>query len=82
MIDFSKTSETCAAEFKHWQSLISLFFHRDKVQAELNPPTPTTDFGSTTQKDFCVEGFVPLTPKTTQVCNIVYINSTQKNKKN
>ncbi|XP_026195620.1 sperm-associated antigen 8 [Anabas testudineus] len=40
---------------------------RDKVQAELNPPTPTTDFGSTTQKDFCVEGFVPLTPKTTQV---------------
>ncbi|XP_042369547.1 sperm-associated antigen 8-like [Plectropomus leopardus] len=33
----------------------------------MNPPTPKTDFCSTTQRDFCVEGFVPLTPETTQV---------------
>ncbi|GAA6213801.1 sperm-associated antigen 8 isoform X1 [Lates japonicus] len=47
---------------KHIAQMIS-----DKVHAELNPPTPKTDFCSTTQKDFCVEGFVPLTPETTQV---------------
>ncbi|XP_034403164.1 sperm-associated antigen 8 [Cyclopterus lumpus] len=40
---------------------------REKVHAELNPPIPETDFCSTTQKDFCVEGFVPFTPETTQV---------------
>ncbi|XP_040013782.1 sperm associated antigen 8 isoform X2 [Xiphias gladius] len=40
---------------------------RGKVHAELNPPPPKTDLCSTTQRDFCVEGFVPLTPETTQV---------------
>ncbi|XP_068430464.1 sperm-associated antigen 8 [Clinocottus analis] len=40
---------------------------REKVQADLNPPSPETDYCSTTQKDFSVEGFVPLTPETTQV---------------
>nr|XP_020470782.1 sperm-associated antigen 8 isoform X3 [Monopterus albus] len=47
---------------KHITQMIS-----EQLHAELNPPTPKTDFCSTTQKDFCVEGFVPLTPKTTQV---------------
>nr|XP_020470781.1 sperm-associated antigen 8 isoform X2 [Monopterus albus] len=46
---------------KHITQMIS-----EQLHAELNPPTPKTDFCSTTQKDFCVEGFVPLTPKTTQ----------------
>ncbi|XP_028458170.1 sperm-associated antigen 8 [Perca flavescens] len=40
---------------------------REKVHAELKPPSPKTDFCSTTQKDFCVEGFVHFTPQTTQV---------------
>lgn len=71
--------ETSAAEFKHWQMLISLFSHREKIYAELNPPTPKTDFCSTTQKDFCVEGFVPLKPDTTQVCNIIYFYFIDRN---
>uniref|UniRef100_A0A665XBX2 Sperm associated antigen 8 n=1 Tax=Echeneis naucrates TaxID=173247 RepID=A0A665XBX2_ECHNA len=33
----------------------------DKINAELNPPTPKTDFCSTTQRDFSVKGFVPRT---------------------
>ncbi|KAK5851710.1 hypothetical protein PBY51_023243 [Eleginops maclovinus] len=40
---------------------------REKVTAERNRPSPKTDFCSTTQKDFCAQGFVPLTPETTQV---------------
>ncbi|XP_068588550.1 sperm-associated antigen 8 [Cebidichthys violaceus] len=42
---------------------------REKVQAELNPTELSleTDYCSTTQKDFGVEGFVPLIPETTQV---------------
>ncbi|KAM8828876.1 sperm-associated antigen 8 isoform 2-T2 [Spinachia spinachia] len=40
---------------------------RGEVQAELNTQSPEMDYCSTTQKDFCVEGFVPLTPETTQV---------------
>ncbi|XP_044031043.1 sperm associated antigen 8 isoform X2 [Siniperca chuatsi] len=47
---------------KHIAQMIS-----EKVHAERNPPTPKTDFCSTTQRDFCVEGFVPLTPDKTQV---------------
>uniref|UniRef100_A0A3Q0STV0 Sperm associated antigen 8 n=1 Tax=Amphilophus citrinellus TaxID=61819 RepID=A0A3Q0STV0_AMPCI len=39
----------------------------EKIRADLNPPTPKTDYCSTTRKDFCVEGFVPLKPETTQV---------------
>ncbi|XP_037607884.1 sperm associated antigen 8 [Sebastes umbrosus] len=39
----------------------------EKVHAEMNPPIPKPDYRSTTHKDFCVEGFVPLTPETTQV---------------
>ncbi|XP_049909182.1 sperm associated antigen 8 [Epinephelus moara] len=39
---------------------------REKIQADMNPPTPKTDFCSTTQKDFCVDGFVSVTPKSTQ----------------
>lgn len=55
--------------FRHCQilRLISCCLHREKVHAELKPPSPKTDFCSTTQKDFCVEGFVHLTPQTTQV---------------
>ncbi|XP_029301065.1 sperm-associated antigen 8 [Cottoperca gobio] len=40
---------------------------REEAHAKLNPTSPKTDFCSTTQKDFCVEGFVPLSPETTQV---------------
>ncbi|KAM7393239.1 hypothetical protein PAMA_008067 [Pampus argenteus] len=47
---------------KHIAQMIS-----EKIHAERNPPTPKTDFCSTTQKDFHVEGFVPLTPQATQV---------------
>ncbi|KAF3702293.1 Sperm-associated antigen 8 [Channa argus] len=47
---------------KHIAQMIS-----EKIHAELNPPTPKTDFCTTTQKDFSVEGFVPHTPETTQV---------------
>ncbi|KAM7369315.1 hypothetical protein PAMP_013591 [Pampus punctatissimus] len=39
----------------------------EKIRGERNPLTHKTDFCSTTQKDFCVEGFVPLTPEATQV---------------
>ncbi|CAK6965129.1 sperm associated antigen 8 isoform X2 [Scomber scombrus] len=40
---------------------------REKIHEELNPPTPKTDFCSTTKRDFTVEGFVSLTPETTQL---------------
>ncbi|XP_060917000.1 sperm associated antigen 8 [Labrus mixtus] len=39
---------------------------REKIQAEQNSPPAESDFCSTTQRDFCVEGFVPLTPELTQ----------------
>ncbi|KAI3361955.1 hypothetical protein L3Q82_012306, partial [Scortum barcoo] len=48
------------------QRLISSCFNSEELHAERNPPTSKTDFCSTMQKDFCVEGFVPLTPETTQ----------------
>ncbi|XP_067430965.1 sperm associated antigen 8 isoform X1 [Thunnus thynnus] len=48
---------------KHIAQMIS-----EKIHADLNPPTPKTDFCSTTKNDFCMEGFVPLTPETTEVC--------------
>ncbi|XP_022059732.2 sperm associated antigen 8 [Acanthochromis polyacanthus] len=46
---------------KHIAQMIS-----EKLHAERNPPIPKTEYCSTTQTDFCVEGFVPSTPKTTQ----------------
>ncbi|XP_051907103.1 sperm associated antigen 8 [Hippocampus zosterae] len=36
---------------------------RDKIHAERNPPLPQTEFATTTQRDFRVEGFVPQTTK-------------------
>ncbi|XP_071390193.1 sperm-associated antigen 8 [Centroberyx affinis] len=39
----------------------------EKVHAEFSPAPPKTDFRSTTQKDFIVEGFVPLDPEPTNV---------------
>ncbi|XP_061555215.1 sperm associated antigen 8 [Phycodurus eques] len=36
---------------------------KDKIHAERNPPLPQTDFSTTTQRDFRVEGFVPQTTK-------------------
>ncbi|XP_039470310.1 sperm associated antigen 8 isoform X1 [Oreochromis aureus] len=39
----------------------------EKIRADLNPQTPKTEYCSTTQKDFCVEGFVPFKPETTRV---------------
>ncbi|XP_015228663.1 PREDICTED: sperm-associated antigen 8 [Cyprinodon variegatus] len=36
---------------------------REKFQAELTPPEPEVDYSSTTQRDFCVSGFVPSRPK-------------------
>ncbi|XP_035465220.2 sperm associated antigen 8 isoform X1 [Scophthalmus maximus] len=38
---------------------------RAKVHAEMNPPTPKTDFSSTTQRDFTAQGFVPPAPEAT-----------------
>uniref|UniRef100_A0A3Q2XED9 Sperm associated antigen 8 n=1 Tax=Hippocampus comes TaxID=109280 RepID=A0A3Q2XED9_HIPCM len=43
--------------------LDDVFFCRDKIHAERNPPLPQTDFATTTQRDFRVEGFVPQTTK-------------------
>ncbi|CAL8320954.1 unnamed protein product [Lota lota] len=45
--------------------LAKMFTQRisEKVHAELNPVTPTTDFSSTTHRDFNSGGFVPLPPK-------------------
>ncbi|XP_061656041.1 sperm associated antigen 8 isoform X1 [Phyllopteryx taeniolatus] len=36
---------------------------KDKIHAERNPPLPQTDFSTTTQRDFRVEGFVPQATK-------------------
>ncbi|XP_070845760.1 sperm-associated antigen 8 [Chaetodon trifascialis] len=47
---------------KHITQMIS-----ERIHAEQKPTTPKAEFCSTTQKDFCVDGFVPLTPATTQV---------------
>ncbi|CAL8405940.1 unnamed protein product [Arctogadus glacialis] len=38
----------------------------EEVHAEFNPVTPTTDFSSTTHRDFTGGGFVPLPPTTTK----------------
>ncbi|KAJ4926245.1 hypothetical protein JOQ06_008426 [Pogonophryne albipinna] len=40
---------------------------REKVNAERNKPSPKMYFCSTTHRDFCVQGWVPLNPGTTQV---------------
>ncbi|XP_006803544.1 sperm-associated antigen 8 isoform X1 [Neolamprologus brichardi] len=47
---------------KHTAQMIS-----EKIYADLNPLTPKTEYCTTTQKDFCVEGFVPHKPETTRV---------------
>ncbi|XP_003440134.1 sperm-associated antigen 8 isoform X4 [Oreochromis niloticus] len=47
---------------KHTAQMIS-----EKIRADLNPQTPKTEYCSTTQKDFCVEGFVPFKPETTRI---------------
>ncbi|XP_068191204.1 sperm-associated antigen 8 [Antennarius striatus] len=39
----------------------------EKIQSERKQPTPSTDFCSTTQRDFCVKGFVSSAPETTPV---------------
>ncbi|XP_028274181.1 sperm-associated antigen 8 [Parambassis ranga] len=39
----------------------------EKIKAERNPPTPETDYNTTTQTDFGIKGFVPLRPQTTQI---------------
>ncbi|XP_024857843.1 sperm associated antigen 8 [Kryptolebias marmoratus] len=38
----------------------------EEVRAQLNPPPPGTEFCSTTQKDFCVQGFVSRRPRATK----------------
>ncbi|XP_074546911.1 sperm-associated antigen 8 [Halichoeres trimaculatus] len=45
---------------KHIALMISEQFHAEKI-----PPKSKTDFCTTTQTDFCAEGFVPLTPEPT-----------------
>ncbi|XP_076016128.1 sperm-associated antigen 8 [Genypterus blacodes] len=40
---------------------------RQQEQARSEAPPPLTDFCSTTQRDFSVQGFVPVTPQVTQV---------------
>ncbi|XP_069015441.1 sperm-associated antigen 8 isoform X1 [Embiotoca jacksoni] len=39
----------------------------EKAHAERNPPTLQTEYSSTSHTDFCVKGFVPRKPETTQV---------------
>lgn len=39
----------------------------EQIHAERNPPIPKTDYCTTTQRDFCVKGFVPHTHEKTQV---------------
>ncbi|XP_041667648.1 sperm associated antigen 8 [Cheilinus undulatus] len=46
---------------KHIALMIS-----EKFRAEKNLPQPKTDFSSTTQRDFCADGFVPPTPEPTE----------------
>ncbi|MEQ2253991.1 hypothetical protein ILYODFUR_038279 [Ilyodon furcidens] len=48
--------------------LLTSCFHREKIHTEQSPPPPEADYSSTTQKDFCVPGFVPSRPKSTRVC--------------
>uniref|UniRef100_A0A8C7ZYA2 Uncharacterized protein n=1 Tax=Oryzias sinensis TaxID=183150 RepID=A0A8C7ZYA2_9TELE len=38
------------------------------MQAEMNTPTPETQFCSTTHRDFCIPGYEPSRPKAAQVC--------------
>ncbi|KAM3599190.1 uncharacterized protein V6R79_001487 [Siganus canaliculatus] len=38
-----------------------------KIEEERKIPTPETDYCSTTRRDFCVEGFMPCTPETSQL---------------
>ncbi|XP_069563324.1 sperm-associated antigen 8 isoform X2 [Brachyistius frenatus] len=38
----------------------------EKAHAERNPPTLQTEYSSTSHTDFCVKGFVPRKPETTQ----------------
>ncbi|TNN36684.1 Sperm-associated antigen 8 [Liparis tanakae] len=51
---------------------------REKIHAELNPPSPGTDFCSTTQKDFGVEGFVPFDPETTRLNPLVALDNLKR----
>ncbi|XP_041826138.1 sperm associated antigen 8 isoform X2 [Melanotaenia boesemani] len=38
----------------------------ERVHAERNQPTPKPDYVTTTQRDFCVQGFIPHRPETTE----------------
>ncbi|XP_030005761.1 sperm-associated antigen 8 [Sphaeramia orbicularis] len=40
---------------------------REKITAEMNPPTPKTDFCSTTRTDFNADGFTTVPPEPSQV---------------
>ncbi|XP_039856893.1 sperm associated antigen 8 isoform X2 [Simochromis diagramma] len=63
---FTNLSEEVHGRHKcpnHFSWLLSI----EKIHADLNPLTPKTEYCSTTQKDFCVEGFVPHKPETTRV---------------
>lgn len=53
--------------------LIPSCFRSEEIQTEQKPPTPKIDFCSTTQRDFCVKGFVPFTPGTTQAIVCIYV---------
>ncbi|XP_061589185.1 sperm associated antigen 8 [Cololabis saira] len=46
---------------KHFSQMM-----REKLNAELNQPISKTDYQSTTQRDFCMQGFVPCRPPATQ----------------
>ncbi|KAG7240834.1 hypothetical protein INR49_023408, partial [Caranx melampygus] len=59
-------THSCLLETRRCASLLTQK-NIDKFESQKNPPTPKTDFCSTTQKDFCVEGFVSLKPEPTQL---------------
>uniref|UniRef100_A0A3P9IEZ6 Sperm associated antigen 8 n=1 Tax=Oryzias latipes TaxID=8090 RepID=A0A3P9IEZ6_ORYLA len=40
---------------------------REEMQAEMNTPTPETQFCSTTHRDFCIPGYEPSRPKAAQI---------------
>ncbi|KAM4720317.1 sperm-associated antigen 8 [Anableps anableps] len=46
---------------KHFCQMI-----QEKIQAEMSSPASEADYKSTSQRDFCVPGFVPSRPKPTQ----------------
>lgn len=50
-----------------WKLIALLLYYSKKIQAGHKPTPHNIEYCSTTHRDFCVEGFVPIIPKPTQV---------------